>query len=398
MSFSKSLIQSAAVPLLAFACLMGCGGGGGSIPSTPSGMEYYLAGSAGPADTMQAVVWRNGLPAILTDGTHGAEAIQVATAGNRVYAVGYEGNGTKDVATLWTYDTTKNFQAKAFPASRITDGTNHAYANAILVDGDTLFVSGSEYVDGVSIAKVWRHSVDLTTGAFEALTLPQVGTGDAQAYNLTISGTTLYILGNGSNGTHTMATLWSYDTTQPFAAPAATSTVLTDGSQDGYANALAVHGATLLVAGMESNGTSTVAKLWQSSQTLPLAFSAAGHGGAATDFYSLAMDGDKAVLAGLESNGTNTVAKYWTVDLARVKGDFDLTDPSVQTVTMSDGLHNAWSHQAVVVDGKVYATLIDANGLKGAANVAGAWVDDAALAFSDGSVDNVAYSICTIRH
>jgi hypothetical protein len=80
-----------------------------------------------------ATLWKNGVAEHLTDGSESAWALGLAVHGGDVYVVGYESNGSRDVAKLW----------KNGVAQELTDGKNDALATAVSVSE-----SGDVYVVG----------------------------------------------------------------------------------------------------------------------------------------------------------------------------------------------------------------------------------------------------------
>lgn len=93
-----------------------------------------------------------------------------------VYVVGYEDNGTVRVAKYW----------KNGVAVILTDGTKHAKATSIFLQGNDVYVCGQETINFKSVAKYWKNGV--------AVTLSN-GTTDCDASSIFVSGSDVYVVG-----------------------------------------------------------------------------------------------------------------------------------------------------------------------------------------------------------
>src|SRR5690606_2496289 len=99
-------------------------------------------------DWKVAMLWKNGTPQALTDGTNRSEAGSVYVAGTDVYVAGFESyNSTPAVAKLW----------KNGVAQDLTNSTFFSQANSVFVSGGDVYVAGREYNNMVSSAKVWKN-------------------------------------------------------------------------------------------------------------------------------------------------------------------------------------------------------------------------------------------------
>lgn len=149
-----------------------------------SGNDIYAAGSGrGESSSSDAaLLWKNGVGAILTDGTSITQAASVYVSGNDVYVAGSAKENNLYVATLWKNGT-------LIPLS---DGVNRAEAKSICVSGDNVYVAG---YDG-KYAVLWTNSVaqNLTDG-----------TKNAKANSVYVYGSNVYVVGNDGDS----AILWT---------------------------------------------------------------------------------------------------------------------------------------------------------------------------------------------
>jgi hypothetical protein len=173
-----------------------------------------------------AKYWKNGVPVILTDGTHDAQAASITLVGTDVYAAGGEyalmpGGFTASGAKYW-----KN----GYPVV-LSQGGYGAFAYALAVSGSDVYVVGSHLFTArpsVPRAVVWKNGTEgvLVDGA-------RLG-GEATA--ITLAGTDVYIAGrevariSPSGSTIGIATYWKNETVVE----------LTDGTRDAAAKAIVV--------------------------------------------------------------------------------------------------------------------------------------------------------------
>jgi hypothetical protein len=235
-------------------------------------------------------------------------------AATDVYVVGWESNGTVQVATLW-----KNGSAFA-----LSDGTMGAIATGVAVSGDDVYVSGG--VDGgtgADVATYWKNgrSVSLTDGTIQAF-----------GEDLAVAGTDVHVAGYEGN----VAMLWKNGVPAP----------LTDGTTDANALAVAVVGGDVYVAGYEVEPISVapktfswnaVAKIWKNG--VPTALSDGRHDAVAT---SIAVVGPDVYAAGWETMdarlGPVLAARSWKNGVA---------------TALSDGVHGARATGVAVSGGAV---------------------------------------------
>jgi len=110
-----------------------------------SGGNVYVAGYESNGSKNLAMLWKNGVPTVLSSGTYSAYAQSVYVVGSDVYVAGYESRLINNVAILW----------KNGVATDLSIGTNNAYANSVFVFGNDVFVAGQES----SLAKLWKNGI-----------------------------------------------------------------------------------------------------------------------------------------------------------------------------------------------------------------------------------------------
>jgi len=154
-----------------------------------SGNDVYVSGIGitgsinNGSQNYIAKYWKNSDIINLTDGTDDAQAWSIAVSGNDVYVAGMEWNGNsyqdysgnthkKSVAKYWKNGTAVN----------LTDGTEDAVANSIIVSGTDVYVAGTVY----GYATYWKNgvAVQLTDG---------IEFSEAKA--IAVSGTDVYVAG-----------------------------------------------------------------------------------------------------------------------------------------------------------------------------------------------------------
>jgi hypothetical protein len=118
------------------------------------GSDVYAVGTDDGSGNY-AVLWKNGVETLLTDGTHNAAANAIQVVGADIYIAGYENNGSFNVAKYW-----KN----GVPVT-LSAGTSDGAANAIAVLGNDVYVAGHEAIGTVTVAKYWKNGVGVQLGA-----------------------------------------------------------------------------------------------------------------------------------------------------------------------------------------------------------------------------------------
>jgi hypothetical protein len=120
-----------------------------------------------------------------------------------------------------------------------------------------VYVAGVVYKDQNNnqspIATYWKNGVAVSLGGF---------TLGSSANAIAVSGSDIYLAGTGSNGGQDIATYWKNGVSVP----------LTDGTYRGFANSIAVWNGDVYVAGAEAGpNDSLVVKYWKNGVSVPLA-------------------------------------------------------------------------------------------------------------------------------
>jgi hypothetical protein len=145
------------------------GGSGSALSVFVSGYDVYAAGYlSGTSARRDAVLWKNGVGATLSD-TRRAAANSVFASGGDVYVAGHK-EILSDIPTahLW-----KGGAPQAFGNPQVESD-----ACSVFVLGDDVYVAGYEYdyryhTQGYRTAKLWRNGAihDLSDGKGDAAAL-----------------------------------------------------------------------------------------------------------------------------------------------------------------------------------------------------------------------------------
>jgi hypothetical protein len=396
----KTLLTNSLFLLLPLA--VGCGGSRSN--SVTQSTDVYAAGISKSGAAQKAVLWRNGTPVELTDGTMPALAFSVAVDGSRVFVAGQQENTAGiEVAMVWTYDASMPFTAGSFTPWALTDGTKDAKVDDILVTGSQVYASGYESNGLVNVAKVWKPSL---TSSYLPGTAPAAELSDgaytAEANLLVASGTMIYVGGYDESGVAStpqnmgplgttngvmdpnvgVAMVWTYDTRTPFGVPAFSGTKLSDGSMDANVNELIVTGTQVLCAGYQFNGTNDDAGLWSFDPTTVVTPQSVN--------YQRLSDGTS------EANANTIIASDTTIYIAGYAGKFatqwsqPIGGSAFTVANLSDGTQAAEAQSLFVVGEDVYIGGMINNGTM---DVAQLWTDETPAALQDGTDATEAYSI-----
>lgn len=321
----NSFIRALAAGIPAALSLLACGGT--SSAPRPQPPKILVAGYQQVGAHNVAMLWTNGAPTPLTDGTTNAKAVGVAYWNGDVYVVGVrDASNGSSVATYWKNGT----------PVQLTDGSYPAFAEAICFSGNDIYIAGYEnnatggntvkywkngtpivlgdpanptageafgiavnnndvYVVGWSVektvitptnivfsdvAKVWKN------GVLTRLTDPATETG--QATGVFLDGSNVYISGHKAKRSdiYYQATYWKNGVPVP----------LKDSGYGSKAFSVNIHNGSLLVGGFVSLNPAAIATVWEDG--IPKSYSSGGKALVnAISFY-----GNDMYMAGMENN------------------------------------------------------------------------------------------------
>lgn len=242
--------------------------------------DVYIVGSEGVAAGQNtAMLWKNGVPTKLTDGTGDAVAFAVCVSGSNVYAAGIEFETTDYKAKYWKDGTEHMLES--------TSAGSRTEAYGLAVSGSDVYVAGYETIAGKTTAKIWKNGV--------ATSLSD-GTKNVYALSLCVAGADVYVAGAEDNGTKHTAVVWK-------------NGVRTDLSptQDTKAYSIFVKDNKVYVAGVELYGASVSARLWTDGEVSFLTPQTSTKSEAVSVFVA----GGNVYVAGYESVGGKDVATIW---------------------------------------------------------------------------------------
>nr|WP_299071257.1 IPT/TIG domain-containing protein [uncultured Allomuricauda sp.] len=199
-------------------------------------------------DIRVAKIWKNGVPANLTDGTKFGVATSVFVDATNIYVSGIESNQNDlPSAKVW-----KNGES----LYTLSDASNYGVAHSIYVFEGNIYVTGSETDENDKAnATIWENGVTYAT-----LT---DGMGGSLGSGIFVNETNIYTAGYLENQQHENGTpkLWK-NTVQEN---------LTDETYHGRANAVYAVGTDVFVAGYEENDSGiSIAKFWKNGEVTDL--------------------------------------------------------------------------------------------------------------------------------
>jgi hypothetical protein len=146
------------------------------------GTDVYVAGNiiSTNSNTIQAMVWKNGVATLLTSVPSGGEARAIAISGNDVYIAGYSRDANNHpVATYW-----KN-------GVKTVIGEEDSEASAIAVQGSDVYMAGNMFVydspnSGNQWAAIWKNGVITLLNSNNSF----------NATGIALNGSDIYVSGN----------------------------------------------------------------------------------------------------------------------------------------------------------------------------------------------------------
>jgi hypothetical protein len=227
----------------------------------------------------------------LTGGKHGTVG-RLSVDGDDVYVAGSEQIGNLQVATYWKNGVSTNL---------VPRGNGYSYAYDVKMSRGDVYVTGTGSFQGVSLGTVWKNDSKLEfEDDFEGVSLNQ----------LEVEGSDIYLLGQRLTGSKPAISYWKNGIEH----------TLTDGSHQAVPGGFIVDNGTVLVAGYESNVQfNKLAKVWVNDKEYVLS-------DGSSSFYLIdiaAINGDVITTGYIEIENNNEIAFYAINDQL-----FTLTDRS----------------------------------------------------------------------
>lgn len=166
-------------------------------PETEAG-DIYVAGTEFNGTNYVAKVWHNGIVTNLTDGTNRATANNIVISDTNVYVKGIETIGTIDIGRIW-----KNGKLIFSTDSRFTNNLK-----SFFVVGNDVYAVGDEYDPSSAVSqKVWKNGI-LSSMKLNTDTARNYSVDDifVQSGNIYIAGTIQYR--DALNNTISYACYW----------------------------------------------------------------------------------------------------------------------------------------------------------------------------------------------
>jgi hypothetical protein len=126
-----------------------------------SGEDVYVAGGNG----LRGMLWKNGVDQILFSNGDNSYASSVYVAGEDVYIAGYELQRDYTYALdEYSYGPAKAMVWENGVPNRLTNGSQDAMANSISVSGDDVYVVG--HIDNIAV--IWKNGIPNSLGKGDA--------------------------------------------------------------------------------------------------------------------------------------------------------------------------------------------------------------------------------------
>ena len=212
-----------------------------------SGADVYVAGSEKITSVNSAIIWKNGVAAILSTNPCGSEARSVFVSGADVYAGGIDIScaGSFANATVWKNGVPATYAGLGFGGAVVS----------VFVSGTDVYACGNENTDATHgskyVAKLWRNG----TGT-------SLSVNNGVGRSVYVSGSDVYVAGYEENAAHKMvAKVWKNGV----------ATTLSDGTYDVFAQSVFVHGSDVYVAGSAQIGAQYYSRVWKNGALTSLA-------------------------------------------------------------------------------------------------------------------------------
>ncbi len=277
-------------------------GGTATGPSFTYMYTVYVAGF----ENGVAKYWKNGVATSLTDGTQFASANAILVDSTGIYVAGYDGNDIK----YW----------KNGVATTLLNKTNDLSPKKFLITGNDVYVAGFYQTKALSIKN--STVTFLTNGSYFAA-----------ANSMYVSGNDVYAIGYENSIQHPIAKYWKNGV----------EVDLTNGVNAAFAQAMAIdNNNNIFVAGYEfdSDYGFSVAKYWKNGNAVKLS-------DGTKDEYTeeIAVAGQDVYVIGEENTGIS-VAKYWKNGVATI---------------LTNGQNDAATNAVFVINNDVYVAGYELN-------------------------------------
>lgn len=253
--------------------------------SGPTVKDIYACGNIGN----RAVFWKNGVESFLTDGTESASANKIIVNGTDIYVAGSEENAAEvKIAKVW----------KNGDATNLTSEINAGDDIRFDMEGSNTYVVGKTIaITGRNAIAIWKNNVK---------TVITDGTKNAVASDINVVGNDVYVLGYESSSVGVnVYKIWKNGIVM---------TILTDGSTTERATKLRVFGNDVYVLGATSK---LVSGLFQSQATI-WKNGIRNFIGTTPSIYleDVTVIGSDVYLTGYEFETAGSIAKVWKNGIA----------------------------------------------------------------------------------
>lgn len=272
-----------------------------------AGYEYNAAG------IQVAKYWKNDLETIITSGAKYAEATDVIVHNDIVYVTGSEIIGTAYQPFVWKFDSNGNRTTQSLPT--VSAGVRDAYALAIAVSGNDIYVAGKETnAAGNRVAKYWKNGI---------ATILSDGTTSCDVTCIAVVDNDVYVGGSERNAAGKyIAKYWKNGI----------AVNLTSGTLDAAIFSMVVVENTVYASGYERiDGVMMASKYWKNGVPTSLTSNSQAIS------FDMAVVGSDVYVADISADASATVniGKIWKNGLVTNASDTNLTASSIAVVGSS---------------------------------------------------------------